>query len=186
MLPGILKMIGRNRRALVITASKNCLSKDFFRAAGVDDSMPVIVAGLDDSRAFNAVYMAAPIWSSTWTDCAMMWSLRRRWWFETIRTSAQSCWSARVSRRMRRTCRKQPGYRYSITSGISTCCIDPWYKDPTKEFYKSFRSRPAAPAPDLPKPGFGHPEQVQMSQEGTQWTRPDYLVTSTSTNRAAR
>ena len=57
MIPSILRMLGKNKSVCVLTASKKHLSSEFFEAVGVTREMPVILAGLDDSKEFNASHM---------------------------------------------------------------------------------------------------------------------------------
>ncbi len=57
MIPSILAMLGRGRSVCVLTASKKLLSPGFLEAAGVTKEMPVVIAGIDNSKEFYASHM---------------------------------------------------------------------------------------------------------------------------------
>jgi Asp/Glu/hydantoin racemase len=56
LVPTILRMIG-GREVGVITASEHLLTRPYLEAAGIEDGMPVVVAGLEGSSEFNATHM---------------------------------------------------------------------------------------------------------------------------------
>lgn len=57
MIPIVQQMLKPNQSVVVVTAASRLLSQDFFSAVGVALDDRVIVAGLDDSRTFNAMCM---------------------------------------------------------------------------------------------------------------------------------
>ena len=57
MIPSTLSMLGKGRSLCVLTASKRLLSREFFEAVGVTQDMPVVVAGMDDSKEFYSSHM---------------------------------------------------------------------------------------------------------------------------------
>ena len=57
LVPLISKMIGKNKKVGIITASKERLTKKFLTPVGIDDSIPYIVAGLEPSKEFYACFM---------------------------------------------------------------------------------------------------------------------------------
>jgi hypothetical protein len=56
-VPAISRMIGRNRKVGIIAASRKTLTAAFLRPAGIDDSVPHVIEGLDDSEEFNSCFM---------------------------------------------------------------------------------------------------------------------------------
>jgi hypothetical protein len=56
-VPAISKMIGRKRKVGIVAASKATLTEAFLIPAGVDESVPHVIAGLDDSGEFNSCFM---------------------------------------------------------------------------------------------------------------------------------
>jgi aspartate/glutamate racemase len=57
MIPVIHQMLKPDQSVIVVTASKNLLSKEFFSSVGVDLNDRVIVAGLDHSKAYKSICM---------------------------------------------------------------------------------------------------------------------------------
>ena len=57
LAPVISKMIGRRRKVGIIAASKTTLTDDFLKPAGIDDSVPYVLEGLDASTEFNSCFM---------------------------------------------------------------------------------------------------------------------------------
>lgn len=57
MIPVIHQMINPEQSVVVVTASKNLLSGEFFSAVNVDISHRIIVVGLDNSAVFNSMCM---------------------------------------------------------------------------------------------------------------------------------
>jgi len=51
------RLIGKNKKVGIITASKNRLTKEFLTPVGIDDSIPYLVAGLEPSKEFYACFM---------------------------------------------------------------------------------------------------------------------------------
>ena len=56
-VPMISRMIGRKRKVGIIAASKATLTDAFLKPAGIDDSVPYVIEGLDDSEEFNSCFM---------------------------------------------------------------------------------------------------------------------------------
>ncbi|MBW2058691.1 MAG: hypothetical protein JRJ26_14445 [Deltaproteobacteria bacterium] len=57
LIPLLHRMICPDQSIGVITASAKKLTRAYLEAAGVDESIPIAVAGLDDSKEFNEVLM---------------------------------------------------------------------------------------------------------------------------------
>jgi len=57
LVPLISRLIGKNKKVGIITASKNRLTKEFLTPVGIDDSIPYLVAGLEPSKEFYACFM---------------------------------------------------------------------------------------------------------------------------------
>lgn len=57
LVPLISRMIGKNKKVGIITASKERLTQDFLTPVGIDDSIPYVVAGLEPSKEFYACFM---------------------------------------------------------------------------------------------------------------------------------
>ena len=56
MVPVIQQMLKPEQSVLVVTASKNRLSEEFFTSVGVNINERVVVAGLDNCESFNSMY----------------------------------------------------------------------------------------------------------------------------------
>jgi len=57
LVPLISRLIGKNKKVGIITASKNRLTKEFLTPVGIDNSIPYIIAGLEPSKEFYACFM---------------------------------------------------------------------------------------------------------------------------------
>ena len=57
LVPLITRLIGPEREIGIITASKALLTKPFFEAVGVNETHPVVVAGMEESSEFYATHM---------------------------------------------------------------------------------------------------------------------------------
>ena len=57
LVPVISKMIGRRRKVGILAASKTSLTDDFLKPAGIDDSVPYVLEGLDASTEFFSCFM---------------------------------------------------------------------------------------------------------------------------------
>ncbi|MBW2057064.1 MAG: aspartate/glutamate racemase family protein [Deltaproteobacteria bacterium] len=57
LIPVICRMIHPEKKIGVITASAKRLTRAYLEPVGVDESMPLVIAGLDDSDEFNEVLM---------------------------------------------------------------------------------------------------------------------------------
>ncbi len=57
LVPLISRMIGKRRRVGIITASKTRLTQEFLEPAGIDDTIPYLVEGLEASTEFYACFM---------------------------------------------------------------------------------------------------------------------------------
>jgi aspartate/glutamate racemase len=53
MVPMISRMIGKNKRVGIITAGANRLKGSFLENAGIDESIPIAVDGMDDKEEFS-------------------------------------------------------------------------------------------------------------------------------------
>ena len=60
LVPLISRMIGPDRTIGIITASAELLTKPFLEAVGVEDTHPVVIAGLESSTEFYATHMGGP------------------------------------------------------------------------------------------------------------------------------
>ena len=60
LVPLISRMIGPDRTIGIITASEELLTKPFLEAVGVEDTHPVVIAGLESSTEFYATHMGGP------------------------------------------------------------------------------------------------------------------------------
>jgi hypothetical protein len=56
-VPMISRMIGRKRKVGIIAASKATLTDAFLIPAGIGNSVPYVIEGLDDSEEFNSCFM---------------------------------------------------------------------------------------------------------------------------------
>lgn len=66
MLPVIRQMIRPEQSVLVVTAAARLLSDDFFTAVGAERDDRIVLAGLDDSRVFNAMCMGGTAITCDW------------------------------------------------------------------------------------------------------------------------
>jgi aspartate/glutamate racemase len=57
LIPMIARMIQPNHKIGIITASAKRLTWEYLKPVGVDESYPIIIAGMDDAAEFNAVIM---------------------------------------------------------------------------------------------------------------------------------
>jgi hypothetical protein len=57
LVPLISRMIGRQRKVGILTASKKRLTREFLEPVGIDDSIPFVVEGLEASTEFYACFM---------------------------------------------------------------------------------------------------------------------------------
>jgi hypothetical protein len=57
LVPLISRMIGKNRKVGILTASKKRLTQEFLEPAGIDDTIPYVVEGLETSTEFYACFM---------------------------------------------------------------------------------------------------------------------------------
>lgn len=57
LVPVISRMIGRERRIGILTASAPLLTRPYLEAAGIEDATPLAVAGLEESSEFMATHM---------------------------------------------------------------------------------------------------------------------------------
>jgi Asp/Glu/hydantoin racemase len=57
LIPLICRMIRPEQKIGIITASATRLTRAYLEPAGVDESIPLAIAGLDDSKEFNEVLM---------------------------------------------------------------------------------------------------------------------------------
>jgi len=60
LVPLISRMIGPDRTIGIITASEELLTRPFLEAVGVEDTHPVVIAGLESSTEFYATHMGGP------------------------------------------------------------------------------------------------------------------------------
>ncbi|WP_299844512.1 aspartate/glutamate racemase family protein [uncultured Roseovarius sp.] len=68
MLPVIQQMIHPDQKVLVVTAAAKLLTSEFFSAVGADLGHRIALAGLDDSKVFNAVCMGGTAISFEYDD----------------------------------------------------------------------------------------------------------------------
>lgn len=57
LVPLISRLIGKNKKVGIITASKERLTKEFLTPVGIDDTIPYIVTGLEPSKEFYSCFM---------------------------------------------------------------------------------------------------------------------------------
>lgn len=57
LVPLISRMIGKRRKVGILTASKTRLTQEFLEPAGIDDTIPYLVEGLEASTEFYACFM---------------------------------------------------------------------------------------------------------------------------------
>jgi Asp/Glu/hydantoin racemase len=57
IIPLVQRMIKKDRKVCIVTASRQLLSEEFFSAVGVKLDDRLVIAGLDDSEEFNASHM---------------------------------------------------------------------------------------------------------------------------------
>ena len=53
LVPMVSRMIGKNKRVGIITAGANFLKSSFLENAGIDESIPIAIDGMDDKEEFN-------------------------------------------------------------------------------------------------------------------------------------
>jgi aspartate/glutamate racemase len=53
LVPIVSHMIGKNKRVGIITAGANHLKSSFLENAGIDESIPIAIDGMDDKEEFN-------------------------------------------------------------------------------------------------------------------------------------
>ena len=57
LVPVVARMIGRNRKVGIVTASKSLLTSEFLESVGVDQSHNIVIAGAETSTEFFATHM---------------------------------------------------------------------------------------------------------------------------------
>jgi hypothetical protein len=57
LVPLISKMISHRRKVGILAASQTSLTEDFLKPAGIDDSVPYVLEGLDAATEFHSCFM---------------------------------------------------------------------------------------------------------------------------------
>jgi len=57
LVPMVSRMIGRQKKVGILTAGANHLKGPFLRNVGIDESIPIAIAGMDDKEEFTKVHV---------------------------------------------------------------------------------------------------------------------------------